>query len=683
MVVQVLLLALALSGGPVAAANPGHERGPGLDPPTGQADVQQVLRGSLRRLAAGGITPPMREELLRGTVTAGSASALEVAVTFHLDGPTDPALLAELARRGARVANVASGVVEAYVSPDDLVALAQVAGVRSVRPILAIHPTGFVSPAVALHGANTWQTAGYTGAGVKIGIIDGGFTGLAARLGTELPATVQAHCYTSVGSFTTDLSGCDNGETHGTAVAETVFDMAPGAQFYVASPKSRLDEKAAVAWMTSNGVKVINASFLSGGVFDGPGDGTSPYSNASYAVVNQTTAAGALWVNSAGNSGDAGWTGGWTDVDANGWLEFATGDERNSVTLAAGQEITVAIRWADPWRASANDYDLALYSGDTKVASGEDVQAGAGDPWELIDFTATAAGAYDIAINRVSGAATSRMQLLVHSHGDAHLTYQVAAGTLPSPADSSNPGMLTVGAVDVATPGTIETYSSRGPTLDGRVKPDLVAADCAATTVDPEFCGTSESAPFVAGAAALVLQAFPSLTPSQLGSWLRTHAVPLGSPVPNSIFGWGRLDLGPLPVSPVAGTERYAGTSRFATAAAISAQTFVPGVAVAYIAYAYNFPDALAGAAAAGTVQGPVLLANSTGALDPATIAELTRLQPHKIIVLGGTGVISDAVRQALAAYATSGTVVRYAGTSRFATAAAISAQTFVPGVAV
>jgi putative cell wall-binding protein len=130
-----------------------------------------------------------------------------------------------------------------------------------------------------------------------------------------------------------------------------------------------------------------------------------------------------------------------------------------------------------------------------------------------------------------------------------------------------------------------------------------------------------------------------------------------------------------------AGTvTRLAGSSRFGTAAAISAATFGPGVDVAYIAYAYNFPDALAGAAAAGTVKGPVLLANTTGPLDPATAAELTRLQPKRIVVLGGTGVISDAVKTALQAY-TAGTVTRLAGSSRFGTAAAISAATFAPGV--
>ncbi|HEX5466658.1 MAG TPA: cell wall-binding repeat-containing protein [Candidatus Limnocylindrales bacterium] len=131
----------------------------------------------------------------------------------------------------------------------------------------------------------------------------------------------------------------------------------------------------------------------------------------------------------------------------------------------------------------------------------------------------------------------------------------------------------------------------------------------------------------------------------------------------------------------VQGIDRYAGTTRYATAAAISANTFSPGVAVAYIARADAFPDALAGAAAAGTVKGPVLLAATSGALDPATTAELTRLQPDTIIVLGGTAAISDAVLGALTPYATSHTVLRYAGATRFATAATISAHTFSPGV--
>ena len=119
---------------------------------------------------------------------------------------------------------------------------------------------------------------------------------------------------------------------------------------------------------------------------------------------------------------------------------------------------------------------------------------------------------------------------------------------------------------------------------------------------------------------------------------------------------------------------------RFATAAAISANTFDPGVDVAYIANAYNFPDALAGAAAAGTIAGPVLLVAATGTINPSTATELTRLAPKNIIVLGSTGVVSAGVITDLAGY-TAGTVERYWGPDRFATAAAISANTFGPGV--
>ena len=146
--------------------------------------------------------------------------------------------------------------------------------------------------------------------------------------------------------------------------------------------------------------------------------------------------------------------------------------------------------------------------------------------------------------------------------------------------------------------------------------------------------------------------------------------------------GTGPASAASSAVTPSPLVTRYAGTSRFDTAAAISAHTFSPGVGVAYIATAYNFPDALAGAAAAGTVQGPVLLVAPTGAINPATATELTRLHPGKIIVLGGTGVVSEAVKTALGTY-TTGTVTRYAGTSRFDTAAAISAHTFSPGVGV
>jgi hypothetical protein len=131
-----------------------------------------------------------------------------------------------------------------------------------------------------------------------------------------------------------------------------------------------------------------------------------------------------------------------------------------------------------------------------------------------------------------------------------------------------------------------------------------------------------------------VAQGYPAGSP---GLWRKVH-----------------LEAVRSPVSPGTVT-RVAGPDRFATAAAISATTFEPGVPVAYIAYAYNFPDALAGAAAAGTLPGPILFAAANLPLNASTTKELERLKPKRIVILGGTGVISNAVQNALAPYAVGG----------------------------
>jgi subtilisin family serine protease/putative cell wall-binding protein len=125
------------------------------------------------------------------------------------------------------------------------------------------------------------------------------------------------------------------------------------------------------------------------------------------------------------------------------------------------------------------------------------------------------------------------------------------------------------------------------------------------------------------------------------------------------------------------GVTRIGGADRYATAAAISAATFLPGVRQVYIATGANYPDALAAGAAAGRVGGPILLARA-GGLPAETAAELARLRPAEIVVMGGPSVVSDAVLAQLGAFAPS--VRRVAGADRFATAAALSQATAVAG---
>ncbi len=119
---------------------------------------------------------------------------------------------------------------------------------------------------------------------------------------------------------------------------------------------------------------------------------------------------------------------------------------------------------------------------------------------------------------------------------------------------------------------------------------------------------------------------------------------------------------------------RLAGTNRFETAAAISQSFFQPGVPVVYITNGMNYPDALAGGPTAAQLGGPILLASPTQ-LPRVTRQELVRLNPGRIVILGGPGAIGAAVETDLREY-TTGTVTRLAGSDRYQTAVAISQAT-------
>lgn len=125
---------------------------------------------------------------------------------------------------------------------------------------------------------------------------------------------------------------------------------------------------------------------------------------------------------------------------------------------------------------------------------------------------------------------------------------------------------------------------------------------------------------------------------------------------------------------------RLEGADRFATAAAISAKLFAPGVEVVYVATSATFPDALAGGPLASLGGAPILL-TERDRLPQATTGELQRLGAGRIAVLGGPAAVSDAVVGTLRGL-TAGEVTRIAGADRYATAAAISKAGFAPGVA-
>jgi hypothetical protein len=116
--------------------------------------------------------------------------------------------------------------------------------------------------------------------------------------------------------------------------------------------------------------------------------------------------------------------------------------------------------------------------------------------------------------------------------------------TLITPADADT--ILACGAVNSS--GVIATFSSRGPTGDGRIKPEVVARGistyCATATDTNTFgyvSGTSLSTPLVGGCAAVLLSAHPDWVPWKVREALMYTAN--NSYTPNNTYGWGLIDL--------------------------------------------------------------------------------------------------------------------------------------------
>ncbi len=160
--------------------------------------------------------------------------------------------------------------------------------------------------------------------------------------------------------------------------------------------------------------------------------------------------------------------------------------------------------------------------------------------------------------------AVGRGLVVVNSAGNA----RASLGYILAPADGDS--VITVGAVDAA--GNFTSFSSPGPTADGRIKPDVMARGLDNPVANPlddhgyvNVSGTSFSCPLTAGVAALMLSRVPSLTPMQILEAL--HATADNAATPDNDYGWGIVDalaavtyFGPVfNVSPQGDTENATG----------------------------------------------------------------------------------------------------------------------------
>jgi subtilisin family serine protease len=119
-----------------------------------------------------------------------------------------------------------------------------------------------------------------------------------------------------------------------------------------------------------------------------------------------------------------------------------------------------------------------------------------------------------------------------------------ASGSVTAPADAFD--ILAVGGV--TSTGSIYASSSRGPTYDGRIKPEVCARALSTRAAHPsydnvysDYSGTSFAAPLIAGAACLLIEAHPNWTPYQVREALKLSGNNADSP--DNTFGWGIPDV--------------------------------------------------------------------------------------------------------------------------------------------
>ncbi|MBX3085450.1 MAG: S8 family serine peptidase [Anaerolineae bacterium] len=380
-------------------------------------------------------------------------------------------------------------------------------------------------------GADKWHAAGITGKGIKVGVLDLGFGKIKDYLGNGLPAKVNT------------LQSIDKldrqEESHGTACAMVVHAMAPDAELYIAyfDGNSRDSFVKALQWFQKNGVQVINYSV---GSAVGPRDGTFGDSPIVDAFVRDT---GVLWVNAAGNYALSHTIFPFNE-GKNKFHDF--GEDTLTMPFIAGEPATsIAMNWNGNWNGKEkSEYDfIVLDSNGDEVASGNEPRKGRTNdyPFQFTTFEATPGDMYYLAVRRIRGTTDNNIDIFI-PNGLIAPWAQVAAYSVTAPADADS--ALSVGATGL-TKDKLEEYSSQGPTLDDRQKPDITAPtnEVIPGIYDDGFAGTSGAAPAIAGAAALVLQAFPDMDQAQVKAYLMANVVDLGDKGPDSVFGTGRLAL--------------------------------------------------------------------------------------------------------------------------------------------
>lgn len=447
---------------------------------------------------------------------------------------------------GVRLGPVVRGLVQLEAPRSALGDLAMLPGVRRVRRPHRASGKDVVSEGVAEMGVEDWASDhGLTGAGIRIAVLDTGFRGYTDWLGSELPAAPEV-------DFLSDVDDSD----HGTDVAQIVHDLAPDADLLYVTFDTQAEFVEATERIAAWGPDVINASVGFDNIWHA--DGTS---FATRAVDLLVADSGATYVAAAGNEADnyvVSHT--ITDEDGDGWLELdGEEDIRVWTSWDEDSEVDVSLRWSEPFGEAGIDLDLYIFDVEwTRCGRSTEYQDGDGDPYERVEcFSEVESETAWVSVKAYTpegGDPPDVSDLSIWLYSRESFPHDIRTNTqcltLPGDAELA----VSVAAWDVED-DALASYSSRGPTDDGRHKPELAAPTSVRTATDDSFNGTSAAAPHVTGVAALALQASRAedegLDREGLEAWLLGNCTDRGPAGTDLAWGAGILQpAGPPGLEP-------------------------------------------------------------------------------------------------------------------------------------
>ncbi len=449
-----------------------------------------------------------------------------------------------------------------------LKAIAAIAASPHVKTVVGVLVGGVDVGAVTSEGdaAHNGPAAralggGVTGAGVTVGVISDSInlvgSGVAgSQASGDLPATV-----------TVLAEGASGSSDEGRAMAEIIYDMAPGitTMLFASGTNGGATAKANnIATLVNNGADIIadDIFYLTEPFFQ---DGQVSQ------AVDAAVANGTAYFASAGNRARQSYEA--TYTDSSGLHDFDPGsgvDTRQTiVSVPNSARFQLVLQWAEPWGAATTDLNITLRNAANGNLLAQDTTNNiGGNPIASVTWTNNTGAAVNVALDiaRASGTGTPFMKYIALGNFGTFTVGEFATNSNAiNPDAAAANGSLAVAAVDQADSGhdDPEVYSSRGlltrrfdasgnllATPQVRQKPNIAGADNVNTTVTgfQPFTGTSAATPSVAGIAALMLSSNTTLTVPQLYAAITNPANTIdcnlaGNPDADCGFGFVLADL--------------------------------------------------------------------------------------------------------------------------------------------